>query len=90
MDCRMVHGGLSPPVFSLSVVCVHRVHVRVAGEGSLPRFLIGVPPVGDVSTGELPQRFMRLIEVGKSLLTPWRLRWWGQSGGWGFIGSRPR
>jgi hypothetical protein len=46
--------------------------------------------VGDVITGELPQRFRRLIEVGKSLLAPWRLRWWGRSGGWGFIGSQPR
>jgi hypothetical protein len=32
-----------------------------------------VHPVGDVITGELPQWFRRLIEVGKSLLAPWQL-----------------
>ena len=39
MDRRQVYGGPRPPFSSLSVVHVHRVHVRVAGEGNFPCFL---------------------------------------------------
>ena len=39
MDRRQVYGGPHPPLSSLSVVHVHRVHVRVAGEGNFPCFL---------------------------------------------------
>ena len=34
MDRRQVYGGPHPPFCSLSMVHVHRVRVRVAGEGS--------------------------------------------------------
>ena len=39
MDRRRVYGGPRPPFSSLFVVHVHRVHVRVAGEGNFPFFL---------------------------------------------------
>jgi len=46
MDRRQVYGGPCPPFCSLSVVHVHRVHVRVAGEGNSPASSPGVhPPV---------------------------------------------
>jgi hypothetical protein len=44
MDRRQDYGGPSPPSLLSGAVHVHRVHTRVAGEGSLPRFLAGVPP----------------------------------------------
>jgi len=46
MDRRQVYGGPRPPFSSLSVVHVHRVHVRVAGKGNSPASSPGVlPPV---------------------------------------------
>ena len=46
MDRRQVYGGPRPPFSSLSVVHVHQVHVRVAGEGNPPASSPGVlPPV---------------------------------------------
>ena len=46
MDRRQVYGGPRPPFSSLSVVHVHRVHVRVAGEGnSSVSFPSVLPPV---------------------------------------------
>ena len=46
MDRRQVYGGQCPPFSSLSVVHVHRVHVRVAGEGNFPCFLSRRAPAG--------------------------------------------
>ena len=50
MDRRQVYGGPRPPFSSLSVVHVHRVHVRVVGEGNFPCFLSRRAPTG----GERP------------------------------------
>ena len=50
MDRRQVYGGPRPPFSSLSMVHVHRVHVRVAGKGNFPCFLSLRAPAG----GERP------------------------------------
>ena len=62
-------------------VHVHRVHARVASEGSFPCFLPGVFPPTASLVGEPCRRRWRPIEEGKSSPTPWRLRWWGRGVG---------
>ena len=70
MDRRQVYGGPHPPLSSLSVVHVHRVHVLVAGEEGFLCFPPRRVPAGGVLTGELPQRRWRPIEVGRSFARP--------------------
>ena len=47
-------------------------------------------PTGGEVIGELLGRYWCAIKVGKSVAKPRRVQWWGQGGGWGFLGFRPR
>jgi len=69
---------------------VHRVQGCAAQLAPSPLFLPRRAPVGDVLTGELPQKLRHPIEVGKSLPAPWLLQRWGQGDRWCFLSHWPR
>ena len=89
MDRRLGLRWTESMLLPSSLVHVHRVQARAAGEGILC-FLPQRAPTGDVLSGELLRRRWRPIEVGKSFTRPRRVRWWGQGGGQGFLGCWPR
>ena len=83
-------GGAARDVVGGVVVGEVMVGEVMVGEGENPLLLPRRAPTG----GELPGKplgwYWCTIKVGKSVAKPRRVQWWGQGGGWGFLGFQPR